>query len=121
MDGDNDDCVVANNATVGALELEPNNIKPSDRISAPGYAKTIKSFQLALIVLFACFGSGTVFIARNYTAGFYIDFLTENGLNKTFGEYYNCYCSLNHICNSSITNDQESIPTKEKCFDRPFL
>ena len=88
MDGDNDDYVVANNATVGALELEPNNIKPSDRISDPGDAKRIKSCQLALIVLFACFGNGTIFIARTYPAGFYIDFLTENGLNKTFGEYY---------------------------------
>ena len=45
----------------------------------------MKGGELALIVLFACFGNGTIFVARTYTAGFYIDFLAENNLDKTFG------------------------------------
>jgi hypothetical protein len=51
------------------------------------HAGKLTTCQLALVVIFACIGNGTVFITRGYTAGFYIDFLQENELDATFGKY----------------------------------
>jgi hypothetical protein len=50
-----------------------------------GEQKELKRSETILIVLFACLGNMAALIPRTYTAGFYVDFLTEQSLDTTIG------------------------------------
>ena len=45
------------------------------------------TWELVMVVFFACVGTGLPYIQKNYMSGFFIDYLEEKGLSITFGGF----------------------------------
>lgn len=73
--------VIANYGTVQNVKSENSEKKGIERYGT----NKLRSWELAIIVVFSCMGCMAAMATRNFTSGFYFEFIKKRNLNRTIG------------------------------------